>query len=184
MMFSRVRAHNPQSVLSLHAFYRLACPRVAMKSFKTLVLCYHSVSEEWAHALAVTPRAFERQLVWLLRRGYRPVPSVDLFAGGRRRLYVTFDDAYRDIVNALPILERLSLPATVFASTAFAENGRPLDVPELADQAAAFPERLATMSWDELRGLAERGYEIGSHTVSHPHPVSYTQLKQPTNSLV
>jgi peptidoglycan/xylan/chitin deacetylase (PgdA/CDA1 family) len=169
MMRRAAAQHNPQSVLTFHTFYRLASPRVAMEVYKTLVLCYHSVSEEWSHALAVTPRAFERQLVWLLRRGFRPVPSDELLAGGRRRLYVTFDDAYRDIVNALPILERLRLPATVFASTAFAENGRPLAVPELADQAAAFPERLATMSWDELRGVAERGFEIGSHTVSHPH---------------
>ena len=25
------------------------------------------------------------------------------------------------------------------------------------------------MSWEELGGLAERGWEIGSHTCSHPH---------------
>ena len=25
------------------------------------------------------------------------------------------------------------------------------------------------MTWDELRALAERGVEIGSHTLTHPH---------------
>jgi peptidoglycan/xylan/chitin deacetylase (PgdA/CDA1 family) len=30
-------------------------------------------------------------------------------------------------------------------------------------------EELATMSWRMLQELAERGVEIGSHTVSHPH---------------
>jgi peptidoglycan/xylan/chitin deacetylase (PgdA/CDA1 family) len=169
MMLPRLHAHNPQSVLSLHALYRLASETVPGSGFKTLVLCYHSVSDDWAHALAVTPRAFERQLVSLLRRGFRPVTADDLLTGRRRGLYVTFDDAYKDVLDAVPILERLGLSATVFAATAFAEAGRPLAVPELADQAAAFPERLATMSWDELRGLAARGFEIGSHTVSHAH---------------
>jgi peptidoglycan/xylan/chitin deacetylase (PgdA/CDA1 family) len=142
---------------------------VSTATFRTLVLCYHSISDDWSHALAVTPRAFERQLHSLLRRGFKPVSSDELLTGRRRGLYVTFDDAYKDILDALPILERLGLPATVFASTGFAEDGRPLAVPELADQVAAFPERLATMTWDELRGLAERGFQIGSHTVSHPH---------------
>jgi peptidoglycan/xylan/chitin deacetylase (PgdA/CDA1 family) len=82
---------------------------------------------------------------------------------------VTFDDAFRSVANAVPILERLGLPATVFACAAYADEGRPLAVPELAAEASAHPEELATMSWDELRALAERGVEIGSHTVSHPH---------------
>jgi peptidoglycan/xylan/chitin deacetylase (PgdA/CDA1 family) len=139
-------------------------------NIKTLVLCYHSVSDDWPHALAVTPRAFERQLVSLLRRGFRPVPHDRLLTGRRRGLYVTFDDAYKDVLHALPVLDRLRLPATVFASTSFADDGgRPLAVPELADQAAAFPERLATMSWDDLRELVARGFDVGSHTVSHPH---------------
>src|SRR5215207_6835426 len=40
---------------------------------RALVLCYHSVSDDWEHQLAVRPRAFERQLASLLRRGFRPV---------------------------------------------------------------------------------------------------------------
>jgi peptidoglycan/xylan/chitin deacetylase (PgdA/CDA1 family) len=142
---------------------------VATTPVKTLVVCYHSVSDEWEHSLAVTPRAFERQLVSLLRRGFRPVPPDALLDGRRRGLYVTFDDAYTDVLAAIPVLERLRLHATVFAATSFADDGRPLAVPELADEAAALPERLATMTWDDLRALVERGFDVGSHTVSHPH---------------
>ena len=76
--------------------------------------------------------------------------------------HVTFDDAYRSVANAIPILERLQVPATVFACPGYADEGRPLDVPELADEALAHPEELATMGWEELRGLVERGVEIGS----------------------
>ncbi len=31
------------------------------------------------------------------------------------------------------------------------------------------PDEFATLRWDDLRELAERGVEIGSHTISHPH---------------
>jgi peptidoglycan/xylan/chitin deacetylase (PgdA/CDA1 family) len=135
-----------------------------------LVLCYHGVSDDWEQALAVREDAFERQLEAILRRRYRPVGASEAVSGDGRLLHVTFDDAYRNIAGALEVLERLGTPATIFASSAFADQGgRPLDVPELADEAARNPQHLATMDWDELRAVAERGFEIGSHTVSHPH---------------
>jgi peptidoglycan/xylan/chitin deacetylase (PgdA/CDA1 family) len=145
---------------------------VTSSGFRPLVLCYHSVSDAWEHALAVTPRAFERQLRSLLRRGYRPLAAGTLLGGPRRGLHVTFDDAYRSVLDALPTLRRLGLYATVFPSTGFADGGRRLDVPELAAEAAAQPAELATMTWDELRAISADGVEIGSHTISHPHLTS------------
>jgi peptidoglycan/xylan/chitin deacetylase (PgdA/CDA1 family) len=133
------------------------------------VLCYHGVSDSWNHQLAVTTGAFERQLQALLRRGYRPVPAAETLTGHGRRLHITFDDAYRNVASAVPILERLEVPATVFACTDYANDGRPLDVPEVAAAAAADPEHMATMDWEALRELADRGVEIGSHTITHPH---------------
>jgi len=134
-----------------------------------LVLCYHAVSVTWEHDLSVRPADFERQLRSLVRRGFRGVSAGDLLGAAGRRVHVTFDDAYKSVANAVPILERIGLPATVFGCTHYADAGRPLDVPELAGEAAAHPAELATMDWGELRALADRGVEIGSHTVSHPH---------------
>ena len=134
-----------------------------------LVLCYHSVSKVWSHALSVTPDAFRRQITSIARAGPRPVTAQALAEGARRGLHVTFDDAYVNVLDVLPLLEELGLPATVFVSTSFAGDGRALDVPELAAAAAAQPEALATMTWDQLRGIAERRIEVGSHTVTHPH---------------
>jgi peptidoglycan/xylan/chitin deacetylase (PgdA/CDA1 family) len=133
------------------------------------VLCYHAVSNSWSDELAVPPRLLEAQLTSLLRRGYQPVAAGDVLAGHARSLHVTFDDAYTSVEEGLAVLQRLGIPATVFACTGYAENGRPLDVPELAGEALAHPEEMATMSWDELRDLANRGVEIGSHTSTHPH---------------
>jgi peptidoglycan/xylan/chitin deacetylase (PgdA/CDA1 family) len=86
-----------------------------------------------------------------------------------RVLHVTFDDAFTSVLDALPALERLAVPVSVFACSDYARDGRPLDVPELARDAAAQPDELATMTWDQLRALVERGVEIGSHTRTHPH---------------
>jgi peptidoglycan/xylan/chitin deacetylase (PgdA/CDA1 family) len=144
---------------------------------RPLVLCYHAVSDGWPHALAVRPAAFERQLQGLLGRGFRPGDAGEAIAGRGRILHVTFDDAYKSIAGALDVLEQLGVPATIFAATAFADEGLPLDVPELAADMIAHRNELETMDWDELRALADRGFEIGSHTVSHPHLPRLTEAE-------
>ncbi|HXV57958.1 MAG TPA: polysaccharide deacetylase family protein [Gaiellaceae bacterium] len=134
------------------------------------VLCYHAISSEWRHDLAVSAGLLERHVRLLLRRGFRPVSAAEAVRdGGRGKiLHVTFDDAFVSAAAGLRVLERLGVPATVFAVTSYAEDGRPLAVPELAAEAALRPEQLATMDWDALRGLVERGVEVGSHTETHP----------------
>jgi peptidoglycan/xylan/chitin deacetylase (PgdA/CDA1 family) len=134
-----------------------------------LVLCYHAITDGWEHALAVGPSTFERQVASCVRRGLRPVPAQRVLEGNRRDLHVTFDDAFVSVQRVLPVLERLGVPATVFACPGYADEGRALDVPELAAEAAAHPHELETMNWGALRELVERGVEVGSHTLSHAH---------------
>lgn len=136
---------------------------------RPLVLCYHAVVEGEPQRLAIRRKQLESQLRSLLRRGYRPVTAADAVERRGRLLHVTFDDAYRSVVATLPLLAELGVPATIFACTGFARDGRPFDVPELRDDAAADPASFATMDWSALRAAASRGVEIGSHTVSHPH---------------
>jgi peptidoglycan/xylan/chitin deacetylase (PgdA/CDA1 family) len=133
--------------------------------YRALVLCYHAVSEEWPHLLSTPRDVFEKQLARLLR-GRRAL-TVEQAVAGEPGLHVTFDDAFRSVERALPVLERLGAPATVFACPGL--TGAKLDVPELADSVREHPAELETMGWDDLRGLAERGLELGSHTLSHPH---------------
>ena len=138
-------------------------------SFRPLVPCYHAVTDAWPHALAIGRETLLRQVRSLLVRRYRPGTLEDVVANRPRVLHLTFDDAYRNVATVLPDLERLRVHATVFACSGYADDGRALDVPELADDAARYPDALATMGWDDLRGLVERGVEVQSHTVSHPH---------------
>lgn len=136
---------------------------------RPLVLCYHAVSESWTHALSVAADALEAQLRLLLRRGYEPVTAAEVVSGRGKLLHVTFDDAFTSVWNAVPILERLQVPATVFACSGYADDPRPLGVSELTAELHAHAEELRTMSWEELRRLGEHGVEVESHTVSHPH---------------
>jgi peptidoglycan/xylan/chitin deacetylase (PgdA/CDA1 family) len=134
-----------------------------------LVLCYHGVVEGEPQRLAVRREQLASQLRSLLRRGYRPVSAPDAVEQRGRLLHVTFDDAYRSVADALPLLDELGIPATIFACTGYARDGRPFDVPELRQDVAADPPAFATMDWPALRAAASGCVEIGSHTVSHPH---------------
>jgi peptidoglycan/xylan/chitin deacetylase (PgdA/CDA1 family) len=136
---------------------------------RPLVLCYHAVSDTWHHELSVPAGVIEKQLRLLLRLGYRPVRAAEAATGSGKLLHVTFDDAFSSVWNAVPVLERMGVHATVFACTGYAADGRPLRIPELEAEVRARPEELRTMTWDELRSLGEHGLEVSSHTVSHPH---------------
>lgn len=140
----------------------------------TLVLCYHAVSADWDAALSVTPQALERQLRRLTERGYRGLTYSDAVLGadaGGRRLAVTFDDAYRSVIDlALPVLDRLGLVGTVFAPTSFIGSPDPMCWDGI-DHWLGGPHQheLLCMEVDHLRALEARGWEIGSHTRTHPH---------------
>lgn len=137
---------------------------------RPLVLCYHAVSDTWPHQLSVSPDALDSQLRLLLREGYRPVDAAEAVGREGKLLHVTFDDAFISVRNALPVLAELGVSATVFACSGYADDPRPLAVPELAGELHAHAEELRTMSWDELRELDGRdGIAVESHTVSHLH---------------
>lgn len=141
-----------------------------MMSSLPLVLCFHSVSTGWPHVLAVTLDELESHLVALLRRGYEPVAMRDLLIRRGKLLHVTFDDAFAGVMDAAGVLERLGVPGTVFACSAHSESGRQsLDVPELASDRDEYPSEFRTLGWDELRELAAKRIEIGSHCVTHAH---------------
>jgi peptidoglycan/xylan/chitin deacetylase (PgdA/CDA1 family) len=142
-----------------------------------LVLCYHAVSATWENKLSVPPEALRDQLKRLIKSGYKSATLADMARGGGELLHVTFDDAYRSVLLALPICEELGIHATVFPCSAFADSGDSVTVPELRQEVARNPKELETLTWDELRELSRRGVEIGSHTVTHPHLTAMTDAE-------
>lgn len=138
-----------------------------------LVLCYHGVSPTWPADISVTPDALERQIRFLLRRGYRTTTFTKavLAPPHRKTLAITFDDAYRSVLDvARPILDRLGATATVYVPTAHVDTARPMAWPGV-DQWLGGPHEheLVSMGWDGLADLHAAGWEVGSHTRTHPH---------------
>jgi len=109
----------------------------------------------------------------MMSRGFRGTTFSSAARGQSpsKAFAVTFDDAFRSVLtSALPILDRYELPATVFAVTRFADSGEPLCWDGIDQwRGGEYDGELAGMDWSELRDLHGRGWEIGSHTVSHPH---------------
>jgi len=152
-----------------------------------LVLCYHAVSPNWDASLSVTPDRFWRQLQYLVHRGYRGATFRDALTAppAPRTLAITFDDSYRSVAKwAFPMLESLDLPATVFVPTCFIGRDEPMSWPGIDRWiGGAHEDELRPLSWQALRRLVDAGWEVGSHTVSHPRLTSldYDSLRSELN---
>ena len=138
-----------------------------------LILGYHGISERWSCDLAVRPGCFEWQLGLLREWGYEGVTferaMTDPPPG--RCVAITFDDAYRSVIElALPIMRGFGMPGTVFVPTDYTGSERAMCWAGIDRWLGTADEgELMPMSWDELGQLADAGWEIGSHTCSHPH---------------
>lgn len=129
------------------------------------ILCYHRVDDA-PDELAVHPRAFREQMEIVVASGAVPTAlddALDRLDAGEtaRSVCITFDDAYYDnLENALPVLEDLGIPATIFVPSA------------IVDGTAAmywYRNQPRLLSWDELQGLCRDGFiSVGAHSRTHP----------------
>jgi peptidoglycan/xylan/chitin deacetylase (PgdA/CDA1 family) len=134
-----------------------------------VVVTFHRVRHDAdaSDPLTIDSRTFDRYCRFF-RRHFRVVPLPDLvtaLASGRslhRSLAITLDDGYRDNFEvAAPILERLALPATFFVVSRWIET----DVVPYWDEDRGV--RHPWMTWDQVRSLHRRGFDIGGHTRTH-----------------
>lgn len=138
-----------------------------------LVLAYHAISSEWDAVTTVTPVQLREQLEYLIARGYVGVTfehALSVPPPGKV-LAVTFDDAHHSVYTiAFPLLQKLGVAATVFAPTDYIGTGEPTAWDGFVSAAhGPHARELVCLDWHELRTLAGAGWEIGSHTCSHPH---------------
>ena len=133
-----------------------------------VVVSFHRVDDtEDADGLTIGVEMFERYCRFFGRH-FRVTALGDLVERLERglpvdrRLVITFDDGYLDnFAHAAPVLERLGLPATFFVVSQFIGTNtvswwdRPLTAPH------------PWMTWEQVRALHRRGFEIGAHTRTH-----------------
>ena len=146
------------------------------------ILFYHRIAPEItglpAPGLNVTPSQFRLQMEGLLERGFHPVSLqelLDLHASGRpfpgRAVAVTFDDAFAGVHRwAVPVLERLGIPATIFLVTRYAGSVQPMhfDMWGMTHHAQAPTETWRSMTWEECREAESTGLiTVGCHTHAH-----------------
>ncbi len=168
-----VRKPGPALSLAIGSVRRrLSRSRLGVRR-DTLILCYHAVSTDWPAAMSVTPADFEELLRHKLEAGYEPMTLTESQSPDRpdRALVVTFDDAYiSTLTHAAPILDRLGIAATLFVPTSYIGQAEPMAWPGI-DRWMGGPheDELKPIDWDQVRSLAERGWEIGSHSHVHPH---------------
>ncbi len=141
---------------------RLTAPPFAV------VLLFHRVTDLVPEDGITVGTARFRRICRMLQRSFNVVPLAEVFRlrkarerPRRRTLAITFDDCYRDNLFAARTLHEFGLPACFFIPTAFVGT----DAVFPWDQDLA---RMPNLSWDEVREMAELGFEIGSHTVTHP----------------
>jgi len=137
---------------------------------RAVVLGYHGVAESRRRddlsMLLVAPGRFRRQVEQMLTAGFRFVTLAELArraAGGvppAGLAALTFDDGMRNNHEvALPILQEYAIPASVYVTIGFIDGSSPW-IGAGGDG--------AIMSRQQVRELAEAGWELGAHTMTHP----------------
>lgn len=138
------------------------------------VLMYHRVGDAhnaWEARYAISPQNFAAHMHKLARRGYRAVPISALTAwleGGpplpQGAFLLTFDDGFAGVrEHALPVLEGLGWPATVFLVSDLI-GGRDEWTRSSNPGGVTYP----LLTAEEILEMRERGISFHSHTRSHP----------------
>lgn len=108
------------------------------------ILCYHRFGPK-SSQLAVTPAAFEAQMEYLVRNGYRVIPLSSLVGFlergepvPRKSVVLTIDDGYRSTYEvAFPILRKYGFQATVFLYSDFVGAPDALTWPQMKEMEAS-----------------------------------------------
>ena len=142
-----------------------------VRAVRPIVVAYHAVDAAWRSPLSISEQVLEEHAAYFASRGFVGLTATE--AGRRtgsddlpeRVVVFTFDDAYASTVRAADVLAAYGYVATVFAVTRFAGRGQPMSWFGVEHEQ---PARMQPMGWDDLEALAGRGWEVGSHTHSHP----------------
>ncbi|MDO7887398.1 polysaccharide deacetylase family protein [Hymenobacter cheonanensis] len=145
------------------------------------VLMYHKIPDApiaTKHQIFVTKENFARHLAYFKDHKITPITFQDYqaFASGRRSLsefprrpiVLTFDDGYTDnYTNLLPLMQQYGYRGVLYLLGDFDVRHNQWDL-------AVDPTepRADIMSETQKQAFVAAGWEIGAHTLSHPHLAS------------
>jgi|GEM_PF-1180960 len=145
------------------------------------VLMYHKVSdnpEESPDHTLVRVARFEEQMKYLKDNGYTTIDLYDLKAYMDKKIslpeksvVLTFDDGWKSVKNAIPIMKKYNFKATFFIVLEYIDGAYP-----------------AFLTWEEFSEiLADRNFDVGCHSHTHPwipgnHLISWLTGKTPNRS--
>jgi len=128
----------------------------------TVILAYHLIEAGTDSVVDLPASAFHAQLEELARTSsVCSLPGVlETPVAAHIRVVITFDDAFANFAErALPLLEELGLPATLYVPVGFIEGTHPSPLSGTT---------LPALSWAALRDLAAHPLvHLGSHSYSH-----------------
>ncbi|MFH0975258.1 MAG: polysaccharide deacetylase family protein [Spirochaetota bacterium] len=132
------------------------------------VICYHHINPSPLlkdNYINTVPAEFEEQIKFLHSSGYKTILSKDIpvvlapaerniLGNNRKPVLINFDDGYESVYNyAYPIMKKYGYKGILFIITDKIEND---------------PTRMY-MNKDQISELIKEGWEVGSHTVTHPN---------------
>ena len=138
----------------------------AASSSGVRVLMYHDIGDPDPRdrmALRVSPTRFVEQMTALRDDGCRVVPLSSVgdppHVHGGRSVAITFDDGYRSHAWAAGVLRDFGFTATFFVVPRLLDGGH---------RAEPYWESWGHLDWEQLSMLAEQGFEVGAHSMTHP----------------
>jgi len=147
----------------------LGLPEKVVAVQKVPILIYHSIAEYNGHGskeLYVTPENFEKQMIYLRDQGYTLL-TFDRWQDSKKvnkPIFITFDDGYKNNLNAFAIFQKLSTRQFKPTGTIFV----------ISD----FIGRSNRLSRVDLKRLSDSGLiSIQSHTATHPDLTKVENLK-------
>lgn len=134
------------------------------------IIGWHRVDGQQSEGLSTGVDDFRRHLDTLTAWGAQVLPLEDAVAAlaagtlPERAVALTFDDGYASVVEtAWPVLRDRGLPATMFVVSGYLTG----DLRFGWDEHEPHHDRHRLVRADQLRAVADDGFDIGSHTVSH-----------------
>lgn len=127
---------------------------------RTIVLCYHSISNNshWRHS--ITKEMFISQLDYL-RKHFDFISPNDLFNNERRGALITLDDGYKDNLELKELFSEYGITPILFVIKDINNVKR-----------GEIDNDIQFLSELDIETLKNAGWTIGSHTQTHPNLTS------------